>query len=109
MKSWDQIYTLPLTNRDGWVYDATDIFVFEFPEHVKTGDIIVKVLNGKAVYDKGLNIHYKVENQYIYVDDIPLISIRGYGYLNGYLKLSEEESANIQDTFAEWIISKLNS
>lgn len=113
MKKWDDVYRLPLRVDDiGWIYDDNDNFIAQFL--IETQELkkkIVECINGTYqitgrtdtfIYDEGVGvIKTEMGNK--------IILIRGWGYLtgNGGLRMSQEEAINIQDTFAEFIISKL--
>lgn len=38
-----------------------------------------------------------------------VIDIRGWGYLNGFLKMSKEDSTKVQDAMAERLVKFMNS
>lgn len=115
--TFDEIF-LPLTLTWGKTF-ANDHMAFDFPSSWLNGgeavitsfkdqEIIVAQLNGEKV-EKPL----KYENlthadSYIYIDGKEFISIRGWGHLCGYLKLSEKDAAIIQDAFADYIIKTLS-
>jgi len=65
-----------------------------------------EVLNG----DKPLgtaNIGW--DNGEVYVNGIPLLTVRGWGYLTGEggLNLSQEEAERIQNEFIAWVADRL--
>lgn len=70
---------------------------------------IIKILNGENLKI----LKFKPEllkntyDSFITYKDEKFISIRGWGYLTGLLKISEEKAVKIQDDFAEWIINRL--
>lgn len=128
MKTFKDIYEFPLHVTGTWIYDNKSQFVAQFERQydnkgnhdklwMQFEKKILNCLNGlgehpitidsKFVYDKN--------NQHIYLDDgenkIYVITIRGWGNLTGIggNNLSADEAANIQDTFAEFIINKLNN
>lgn len=111
-KTWDQVYQLPLKGSDfTWVYDNDDHFVFQsLTDKKDLQEKVIKCINGdikptskipKLVYERG---YIKIEN------GSPLILIRGWGFLTGVggLNLSATDASSVQDTFAQFIISKLN-
>lgn len=112
MKTWEDVYELPLkcSNEGIRVTDNKNNFVFQFLK--RNNDLITTILaiiNGTStikvkdtlIYD-GEYIREKEEN-------IPLLMIRGWENLTGTgaMNLPHKEAMNIQDTFAEFIISKL--
>lgn len=114
MKTYKDIYKFPLYQEtgDNWVRDAISQFVFQFESDDKIIESqILRILNGEStpkspynvVHEDGL-IFYKETGE-------PLILIRGWGNLTGIgaHNLPPEEAANIQDTFAEFIVNKLNA
>ena len=123
MRNHKDIYFPPFTKdkHSSWVWDANGRnFVFQFePRFDDKGDFIegwqaleqeiMEVVNGKTpTFDKRF---YAKDGQIYYEgDDIPVITIRGWGNLTGTgsWNLPAEEAANIQDTFAEFLIEKLN-
>lgn len=113
MKSYKDVYQLPLRQDkySSWVYDNKGNFVFQFEINNKQNrSDLLDTINGNKYltnpdlvfkHDKGLI----VDN-----NNTTIILIRGWGNLtgSGAMNLSAEEAANIQDTFAEFIVSKLN-
>ena|SRR5690554_6284011 len=109
MKTYKDVYKLPVEDQYGWVYDQKENFVFQFLiEDEEKEKLILDVINGKQ----------KLENKelaFIHKNGViktnrgeGIILIRGWGNLTGRLNLSDEEAANIQDTFAEFIVEQLN-
>lgn len=111
MKSYKDIYEFPLSVcQAGWIRDYKRQFVaqFEFDDTLLQHNVIA-ILNGIAnptkphsfVHNSGMISEGK--NNYIL--------IRGWGNLTGTgaHHLPEDEAANIQDTFAEFIVNRLNS
>ena len=111
MKNWNDIYLLPLelAGYGCHVYDQRDNFVFQFQiRNEKTQKSILKILNGELEMKTKHSFTY--ENGCIVMDgEYTIIMIRGWGNLTGIgaHNLAEDEAANIQDTFAAWIIEKL--
>jgi hypothetical protein len=108
--NWKDIYKLPLhrAKYGSWVYDADSNFVFQFENRNKDlQDKILNTLNG--VTDKKANFEVRHEHGFILIADMPIILIRGWGNLTGVgaHNLSADEAANIQDTFADWIVQQL--
>lgn len=115
MKNWKDVYKLPfkLDSYGGiHVFDSRNNLVFQFDENIENPKSLIKVINDEIKFEstKKANLIYNEKDQCIYVDNEPIISIRGYGYLTGIggLKLSHNEAAHIQDTLAEYIIEQLN-
>lgn len=113
MKNWDDVYALPLKVGDGlsWVYDSKDNFVFQFIiQDTALREKIIQVINGEREV-KGKTSKFIYKDGFIQAENgAKLILIRGWGNLTGAggLNLSDEEAINIQDTFGEFILSKLN-
>jgi HKD family nuclease len=113
MKTYKDVYQLPLRMQKygSWVYDANNNFVFEFEiENKEKQQLLLDVINGeKKLYNPDAVFHHK--DGYIFTDKgVEVILIRGWGNLTGTgaMNLSSEEAANIQDTFAEFIVEQLN-
>lgn len=122
MKSYKDVYEMPLhkMGHSSWVMDAKSRFVFQFePKFTDKGDYelgwekfeeeILNCLNSIApMPNTGLD--FKHLEGVIYKGIMPVITIRGWGYLTGTggLRLPAEEAANIQDTFAQFIVDTLN-
>lgn len=111
MKTYKDVYQLPLEDNHGWIYDQKGNFVFQFIiDDEKIEQKILNVINGKENF-KNPNIVFKHEQGKI-VDNSgsPIILIRGWGNLTGIgaMNLSAEEASNIQDTFANFIVKRLN-
>lgn len=68
---------------------------------------IVDILNGKS--DKKIEKDVKYSNCTIYIDEKPILLIRGWGHLIGVggLNLPGEQAAKIQNDFGEWVVKKL--
>jgi len=109
MKTYKDIYHFPLVESDGWVYDQNRNFVFEFTIDLeKIKEHILNVINGMVNF-KNNNLIFKHEDGYImYKSNLHIILIRGWGNLTGSMNLSDEEARNIQDTFADFIVERLN-
>ena len=111
MKTYKDVYQLPLEENHGWIYDQKGNFVFQFMiDNGKTEQKILDVINGKENF-KNLDLVFKHEQGRI-VDKsgLPIILIRGWGNLTGTgaMNLSVEEASNIQNTFASFIVERLN-
>lgn len=111
MKTWKDIYELPLEQDPygSWVYDQKGNFVFQFEKvNEKNQQDILDILNG---LQKPATEHSFINDDgEIWMDDERhIITIRGWSNLTGTgaHNLPAEEAANIQDTFAAWIIEKL--
>jgi len=116
MKTYKDIYKFPLRlgKYSSWVYDDADNFVFQFEEENEPAQkLILNVLNGSQTLTNK-DLVFKHEQGQIIVDENgiikPIILIRGWGNLTGIggHNLPSEEAANIQDTFAEFIVEQLN-
>ena len=113
MKTYKDIYHFPLTSdMAGWIYDDERQFVaqFEFTNSLLEHNII-QILNGLEQPTKPHNFIYFEETGYISEDGKNYIQIRGWGNLIGIggHNLPPKEAINIQNTFAEFIVNKLNS
>lgn len=112
MKTFKDVYVFPLSvDNIGWVRDSKGQFVFQFEDYVQSMLVrsqIVGIINGDSKPTKINNFIH--DDGMISKDGIDYILIRGWGNLTGTggHNLPAEEAANIQDTFAEYIISKLN-
>lgn len=112
--SFKDIYEFPFNKMDviGWVHDSKGNFIFQFiTNREENQNKILSILNGEE--ESNNNNEYIYENGYIDLvkdgERHPLILIRGWGNLTGggSYGLDEEYAAKIQDTLAEYIISKL--
>lgn len=126
MKTYKDIYVFPLhkTKYSSQVYDAKGNFVFQFEPKFVNGEYldgwedfeseVIDCLNGSLsmnydgvfILKDGEIFAQKTDNKNV----VHIITIRGWGNLTGIgaHHLHEDEAANIQDTFAEFIINKLN-
>jgi hypothetical protein len=111
MKNYKDVYLFPLEELHGWVYDQKENFVFQFMiDDEKTQQKILDVINGKENL-KNLDLVFKHEQgEIVDKSGMSLILIRGWGNLTGIgaMNLSDEEASNIQDTFANFIVERLN-
>lgn len=126
MKTYKDIYKFPLHKWDGasFVSDSANNFVFQFePKFNDKGDYqegwldteekIMNCLNGVYQFaNKDLSFYHN-EGQIFAKEkqhELHVITIRGWGNLTGTgaHNLKAEEAANIQDTFAEYIVEQLN-
>ena len=111
MKTYKEVYQLPLEDQHGWIYDQKGNFVFQFLiDNEEMEKKLLDVINGKKNLTN-LDLVFKHEKGLI-VDKkgYEVILIRGWGNLTGKgaLNLPEKEAANIQDTFANFIVERLN-
>lgn len=117
---YTHLYVLPLKMSiapSSWVYDFKGNFVFQFERAIPVEDRqkILDFLNGdsnviikhtlKASNDGVIYAHDSKTSQ-----NIPIITIRGWGNLTGVgaHNLSPEYASKIQDTFQDFIFNKLN-
>lgn len=111
MKTYKDVYQFPLEESHGWIYDQKRNFVFQFMiDDEKKEQKILDVINGKENF-KNLDLVFKHEQGQIFdKSGLPIILIRGWGNLTGTgaMNLSVEEASNIQDTFANFIVERLN-
>lgn len=111
MKNYKDVYLFPLEKSYGWIYDQKENFVFQFIiDDEKKQQKILDVINGKENF-KNIDLVFKHEQrQIIDKSGLPIILIRGWGNLTGIgtMNLSFKEASNIQDTFADFIVERLN-
>ena len=114
MKTFRDIYKFPLVELGysiGRVYDSGNNFVFQFHiESKSTKEKLLKCINGEINLTNP-HISFRHEDGFILDNDHnKLILIRGWGNLTGIgaHNLPVEEAANIQDTFADFIVERLN-
>lgn len=126
MKTYKDIYRFPLKKAKygSWVYDSANNFVFQFESKFDEKgsyakgwqEFVAKVIDTLNAEDKMALHHGKFvhENGDIFIQEDKLkthvITIRGWGGLTGVggHNLSSEDAANIQDTFADFIVERLN-
>lgn len=122
MKTYKDIYrfTLQKVSHGSWIHDQDYNFVFQFePKFDSKGNYakgyeeleknILDKINGKKV-DRKTDTEVTHKDGEIFIGDVHIITIRGWGNLTGIgaHNLPAEEAANIQDTFAEFIVDILN-
>ena len=111
MKTYKEVYQLPLEDQHGWIYDKKGNFVFQFLiDNEEMEKKLLDVINGKKNLTN-LDLVFKHEQgQVVDKSGLPIILIRGWGNLTGTgaMNLSVEEASNIQDTFADFIVERLN-
>lgn len=115
MKTWKDVYELPLKIAiASHVWDNKDAFVFQFvASDEKLREKVIEVINGTREV-KGRTSNFIYKDGFIQAEDTgaKLILIRGWGHLTGggvtALNSSAEEASNIQRTFAEYILSRIN-
>ena len=117
---WKSVYKFPLELKYSTKVMTPDFeMAFDFiPSFIKDIDTlqisledkqkIVRILNGSDEKVKTLH-NYSYKNGTIFVNDLALIWIRGWGHLTGQggLRLKDDEAVSIQDGFANFIISAL--
>jgi len=112
MKSWQEVFKPPFVQWEGmyYVFDAEDTFVFQF---ITTDEAqqkqVLEIINGTSDKKAQAKLEYKGG----YIQDIAgrkLLLIRSWGHLTGVggLNLPAEEARHIQDTFAGFILERLN-
>lgn len=115
MKTFKDIYKFPLHLADlgSWVWDADGNFVFEFEIPNKAErELILFVLNEEeATMNHNLEFYHEDGEIKERTKGKTVMTIRGWGNLTGTgtHNLPEKEAANIQDTFAEYIVERLNA
>ncbi len=123
MKTFKDIYKFPLKKEYSRVTDKTGAFVFQFEPKFKNGDysegwleledrILVRLNGTENKNLEGTTFIHEAGKIYAVQGDkkMHVITIKAWGYLTGTggLHLSSKEACNIQDTFADFIIVKLN-
>ena len=118
VKTFRDIYKFPLYDqyvdddfRSRRIVDQHDNFVFQFEKISENDQIkILDIINETFKHKDSIDVHYEQRTQKIKIGEKPLITIRGWGNLTGSggHNLSQQEAANIQNTFAEYIVNKLN-
>ena len=117
---WESVYKFPLELKYSTKVMTPDFemafdFIPSFIKDIETLQIsledkqkIVRILNGSDEKVKTLH-NYSYKNGTIFVNELALIWIRGWGHLTGQggLRLKEEQAIEIQDGFANFIISTL--
>lgn len=128
MKTYKDIYKLPLRKAKygSWVYDSNSNFVFQFEtKYDENGNYlfgwvdfenrILDCINGISPLVTQSDTVFTLNEGDIFIIQSGIkshiITIRGWGNLTGIgaHNLSGDEAANIQDTFAEFIIKQLNN
>lgn len=115
MKNFKDVYLFPLEADKfcSWVWDAKGNFVFQFQcDDMEVCKNLLRVINGKTnLANKTLKFIHEggLIKEVDSGEDI--ILIRGWGNLTGIggHNLPPKEAANIQDTFAEYIVERLNA
>lgn len=117
---WKSVYKFPLELKYSTKVMTPDFemafdFIPSFIKDIETLQIsledkqkIVRILNGSDEKVKTLS-NYSYKNGTIFVNELALIWIRGWGHLTGQggFRLKEEQAIEIQDGFANFIISTL--
>ena len=111
MRTYKDVYQFPLQCDDiGWVRDSNYQFVFQFEfDNPLLWDKFLQVINGNDKPTKGRVFKHK-DGLICDEECKEYILIRGWGNLTGTggHNMAPEEAANVQDTFAEFIVSQLN-
>ena len=111
MREFEKAFKLPfkVKHKGSCCVDANDQFCFETFDYLskESKDILQSSIDNKDV--KRQDVYYDDKEQYIYVDEKPFISIRGWGYLTGIggLNLSDDEAVKIQDDLANYLVEQL--
>ena len=110
--NYKDIYKFPLrfrfNNEDLRVYDSNNNFVFQFLLYnPKLNTSILNTINN--IEKPTIKHDIKYESGKIYLDNIPIILIRGWGNLTGIggHNLNPKDASTIQDTFAKFIVEQL--
>lgn len=111
--SFKDLYTSPFKSYGySQVYDNNDNFIFQFEiDNKETRQKCLDIINGDIIPTKENSFTHKGGTIYLVKDEdnIPLISIRGWGNLTGTggYNLDDDYACEIQDTLAEHIVDKL--
>lgn len=67
------------------------------------------LLNGESdTFEHKIKEHVKnVTDCFIMLENGDVITVRGWGYLIGVLKLSNKDASKVQDDFLDWIVNKI--
>lgn len=113
MKTFKDVYQFPLKQSHGKAYDQKENFVFQFlfseDEEIKSK--LLSVINSKEDFKNDELLFEHKEGIIVEtLSGLRMILIRGWGNLTGggTMNLPIEEAANIQDTFADYIVERLN-
>lgn len=111
MKTFRDVYTLPLKlGSGGWIYDQNNYFVADtILKSQSHRQQLVDIINGNLIAKFNIRFAHKEGLVFSNAGE-NILRIRGWGNLTGTggFNLSNEEAANIQDTFAEYIVEQLN-
>ena len=116
---WKSVYKFPLELKYSTKVMTPDFemafdFIPSFIKDIETLQIsledkqkIVRILNGSDEKVKTLS-NYSYKNGTIFVNELALIWIRGWGHLTGQggFRLKEEQAIEIQDGFANFKIGR---
>lgn len=113
LKMWEDFYIKVFTDDDKMAFD----WLCRIPDDIKFK--MLDVINGNAPAMQKVPKLFRHEAGEIYCkflggsnegQEIKILRIRGWGMLTGTggYNLDSDEAAEIQDTFAEYIVDKLN-
>ena len=117
--NWQEYYKLPLkVDEDCTIitWDANNRRAFDWLINgtLEQKERVVDLINGSNSNKKLKNQFYR-EGVHIYskspaLKDVPILRIRGWGYLTGVggCHLDHEIAAQIQDAFGDYIVEQLN-
>ena len=121
---WKEVYKFPLkvveatpfvavTNDNKHAFDfvsTRDCYVPAFTVPYDYAMRFVNVINGENKTDFAPNFTY--DNGFVYFGELPVIRVRGWGYLTGKgkyaLGLNGEDAVRLQNEFGGYIADKLN-
>ena len=116
---WQKYYKLPLKVDEyctiiTWTADMQRAFDWLINATLEQKQQLVDVINGtnsdrkfkNQFYREGIHIYSKAPE----LKDIPILRIRGWGYLTGLggCHLDDKIAAQIQDAFGDYIVEQLN-
>lgn len=97
-------------------YNACQIYIFDADNqmcfNILTEDEflcydILDAMNDKKIDKKYDNV--RIDDEYLYIDDEPVLLVRGWGYLTGIggLNMNDEEAIKAQKELLEYVKNKL--
>jgi hypothetical protein len=115
---FNKVYEFPLKNTQGMVFTKNNVHAFDFVDDIRFGSKdeeangIVALLNDPSeplTVDIDLSTVVYLNDSYVYLENKPFLSIRGWGHLTspGGLNLSIEEAVRMQDDFGKWLAASL--
>lgn len=106
MVKFEDVYTKPFIKdpNGSYVWDSKNRMTFMCLTY---NDLFIQELVDKLNGSSKIQYNASFKEGVIYIDDKPMLAVRGWGRLNAVLKLSPEKAAKIQDDFCEWVVKTL--